>query len=123
MNKINIIKSVKLYSFILVLCYCISFIPYIIPHGHNHNHDESSYCESIIENIDQHTNCSHEHHLSNSKADCFLCDQCVIYNHLFTVQKRGSNDRPLIGKHYELCERLNYQRFINYSNKSPPLLI
>jgi hypothetical protein len=125
MNKDNIIRWGQLYSFILLIFYCISFIPSIVPHGHSshHNHDESSYCESITENLDQHTNCSHEHHLSKLKAYCFLCDHCIIYNHLFIIQTRDSNDRPLIDKHYELCKKLNSQKFINYSNKSPPLLI
>jgi hypothetical protein len=115
----------QLFSSILLIVSCISFIPTITPHEHSdsQNHDESSYCEGITENLNKYTNCSHESHLNKIKESCFLCNYCVVYTHLFIAHTIDSNDKHLIEKHYELCERLNFQEFINYSNKSPPVLI
>ena len=122
--KSRAIKNGQLYSFILLILYCISFLPSIIPHEHGktHNHNKLSYYESVTEKLDDHTNCSHEQHLSNLKEDCFLCEYCAVYNHLLahTIE---SKDRSLIDKDYELCEKLIVQEFINYPNKSPPVLI
>jgi len=125
MNKNNIIICRQLFPSILLMVYCISFIPSIIPHEHSdsNNHDESSYCEGITENLDKHTNCSHEHHWKKIKESCCLCDYSVVYNELFIIQTIDSNEKPLIEKDYELCERLYLHKFINYSNKSPPFLI
>ncbi len=115
----------KLYACILLVFYCISFIPSIFTHEHSdaHNHNELSYCESNTENLDQYTTCSHTQHLNNLKEDCFLCEHCIVYSHVFAVQEIDSNDLFLIDKYYELYERLNLQIFSNYRNKSPPLLI
>jgi len=119
----KVIKNGQLHSFILLILYCISFLPSIIPHEHEetHNHNKLSYYEIVTENLDDHTNCSHEQHLRNLKEDCFLCEYCV-YNHLFIAQTIESKERSLIGKDY-VCEQFIFQEFINYPNKSPPVLI
>ena len=121
----KVIKNGQLHSFILLILYCISFLPSIIPHEHEetHNHNKLSCYESVTENLDDHTNCSHEQHLSNLKEDCVLCEYYTVYNHLFIAHTIESNDRSLIGKDYELCEQLIFQEFINHPNKSPPVLI
>lgn len=118
-------KIRKLYVCILLVFYCISFIPSIFTHEHSdtHNHNELSYCENNIENLDPNTTCLHAQHLNNLEEDCFLCEHCIVYNHLFAVQEIDSNDLFLIDMYYELYERLNLQIFSNYHNKSPPLLI
>ena len=123
MNKSNIIICRQLVPAILLIVYCISFIPSIISHEHSDNHDEFSDCESFTENIDHHINCSHEHHLNKLHEDCFLCDHYISYDHLFSFFMIESNDRPVIVKSYKVCDRVNSRESINLSNKSPPVLI
>jgi len=124
MNKNRLRKS-KLYAFIVSIIYCISLVPSFIIHEHSdsHNHDELSYCESITENLNKHTNCSHKYHLNKLHEDCILCDHYIPYDHLSLSFMIESNDRPFIVEDYEVCDRINSRESINLSNKSPPVLI
>ena len=123
MNKNNIIICRQLVPVILLIVYCISFIPSIISHEHSDNHDKFSDCESFTENIGHHINCSHEHHLNKLHEDCFLCDHYISYDHLSSFFIIESNDRLVIVKSYKICDRVNSKESINLSNKSPPILI
>ena len=125
MDKNRIRKS-KLYSFIVLIIYCISLAPSLIVHDHsdsNNHHNESSYCESLTENLKHHSYCSHEQHLNKAHEDCFLCDHYISYDHLSSFFMIESNNRPVIVKSYKVCDRLNSREPINLSNKSPPVLI
>jgi hypothetical protein len=121
----NKMRVGKLYAFILLIFYCISFIPSIVIHEHSniHHHNELSHCESIAENLAQHTNCSHKQHLNDLKKDCFLCEHCIVYTHLFTVNERKPINTILLHKNYEVLGNLSFQKFISQSNKSPPKYI
>jgi hypothetical protein len=125
MNK-NKTRIEKLYVFIILIIYCISFIPSFIIHDHSHDtthYNKSSDCESFTENIDHHINCSHEHHLNKLHEDCFLCDYYISYDHLSFFFMIESNDRSVIVKSDKVFDRVNSREFINLSNKSPPVLI
>ena len=127
MVKNNRLNMGKLCAFIILVLYCVSLAPSFMFHEHsdthNHNHDGLSHCKSLTETLNQHLDCPHEHHLSKLKENCFLCKHCTVYDHLFSVHIVESNNRLIIEKDYELCEKLNLQEFINYLNKSPPVLI
>ena len=125
MNK-NRIRRSKLYSFIVLIIYCISLVPSLIVHNHsdnNNHHNESSYCESLTENLKHHSDCSYEQHLNKAHKDCFLCDHYISYDHLSSFFMIESNNRPVIVKSYKVCDRVNSRESINLSNKSPPVLI
>ena len=125
MNK-NRVRISKLYAFIVLIIYCISLVPSFIIHDHSDDtthHNESSDCESLTENLEHHSDCSHEQHLIKVHGDCFLCDHCIFYDHLSSFFMIESNDRPVIVKSYKICDRVNSRESINLSNKSPPVLI
>ena len=125
--KKEIDRFSNLYVLLMLVVYSISIIPSFIPHEHgdlhDHNHNELSYCESITENLSQHIDCSHKHHLNNLKEDCFLCEYFSINDYLFSLFMIESKNRLITEQDYELCKRLNLRSFINYLNKSPPILI
>ena len=114
-------------SLAILIVYCISLAPSFISHEHdnlhNHNQNELSYCENITENLNQHIHCSHKHHFSNLKNDCFLCDYFAINDYLGLIHMIEPNNRLVAKKDYGLCKKLNLQEFINYLNKSPPILV
>ena len=62
-------------------------------------------------------------HITNLKEKCLLCNFPVVFDHVFSSHIIKPENRFLLEKNSPLYERVYFQEFINYSNKSPPVLI
>ena len=113
----------QLLAFILLACYFLSLSPFFISHNHEHNHNQELSCEDIHNDLDNHLNCSHEEHVISLEEQCLLCDSPVVFDHVFFSHIIKPNNGFLLEKNSPLHKRVYFQEFINYSNKSPPVLI
>ena len=117
----------QFFAFILLACYFLLLSPFFISHDHDHDHDhdhvQELYCENTHNDLDNHLNCSHKEHITNLKEKCLLCNFPVVFDHVFSSHIIKPENRFLLEKNSPLYERVYFQEFINYSNKSPPVLI
>ena len=120
----------QLYSFLILIIYCISLTPSLIFHHHEdgHQHNEVHLCESLHQTLysqtpHNHLDCSHDHHYENIIDDCFLCTNLIVVDHISDISNIEYKDIYILDIDCQLSENLCLDKFNIFRNKSPPRII
>ena len=125
----NSIKN-KFLGGLLVLTYLFSLC-FVVLHNHSHDHshnhnskkEDLSYCQADNYLSDLHINCSHDSHVDALDKTCFICDNCIVVDHLSSDNFLNSINYKSADNYNELLQNVVVKDFTNYLNKSPPSLI
>ena len=123
----------KLFGGLLALSYIFSLCFVLLhDHSHDHRHDHShdhskvevvSFCQDNNFSTSLDIKCSHESHLEASEKTCFICDNCIIVDHISFNSTLNSINFNLLKNYNEFLQKIIVKDVTNYLNKSPPSLI
>lgn len=115
----------KLFGGLLALTYIFSLC-FVLLHDHSHDHsqvEEVSFCQDNNFSTSLDIKCSHESHLEASEKTCFICDNCIIVDHISFNSTLNSINFNLLKNYNEFLQKIIVKDITNYLNKSPPSLI